>query len=319
MSKMNLLVHLNGYKGDCSNNNPAKNIFKWNNDNQGIDIAESDAKEIVLASGQSLTLFSGTVSTSADNTTTWNIALKSGTTQTYVISKASGASPAFRTARVTGADATTQITITKNANLLTFSSTGGTALALLVGNVAVGDDVRIGSLFNIVNRGKFKVLARTATSFTIENESGVVEGPITLAAGFADQVSIFSSAGVQVGDQVDLKAGFSSVSFGTYEITDVSPNYIEIFSNDSLPVENGVSNNPAALVIYRNAKNFLYIESDKKLSIKIDDSATPNQLNTMLAGTSQVSGVFMSSAPMKSVEITNTSMETATIFYVTAE
>lgn len=319
MSKMNLLIHLNGYKDENATNNPSKNHFKWNSDNQGITISEPDSKEIKLPAGQSLSLFAGSISTSADNTTTWNIALKSGTTQTYVISKASGTSPAFRTARTTGADATTQITVTKNASLLTFSSTGGTALNLIVGGVAVGDEVRIGTLFNVVNRGKFKVLARTATSFTIENENGQAEGPITLGVGFADQINIFSAAGVQVGDKVDLKAGFSSVSFGSYEITDVSPDYIEIYSGDALPTENGVSNNPAALLIYRDSKNFLYIESDKKLSIKIDDSATPNQLNPMMAGTTSIAGVFMSSAPMKSVEITNTSMETATIFYVTTE
>lgn len=319
MSKLNLIVHVNAYQDNCATNNPSQNNFKWNRDLQGVDISEPTSQSISLPAGQSLSLFSGSVSTSADNTTTWDIALKSGTSSTYRISRNSGTSPAFRTARTTGADATTQITVTKNASLLTFTSTGGTALDLIVGGVAVNDDVRIGSLFNAVNRGKFKVLARTATSFTIENASGQAEGPITLGAGFADQISIFSAAGVQVGDKVDLVAGFSSVSFGTYEITDVSPDYIEIFSNESLPAETAVSNNPEALVIYRNAKSFVYIESDKKLEIKIDNSATPNSLEPMNAGTSVVPGMFLNSSSMKSLEITNKSTETAKIFYVTAE
>lgn len=319
MSKLNLIVHVNAYQDNCATNNPSQNNFKWNRDLQGVDISEPTSQSISLPAGQSVSLFSGTVSTSADNTTAWDIALKAGTSQTYRISRNSGAQPVFRTGRTSGADATTEITVTKNASLLTFASTGGIALDLIVGGVVVGDDVRIGSLFSSVNRGKFKVLARTATSFTIENESGQAEGPITLGVGFADQISLFSAAGVQVGDKVDLVAGFSSTSFGTYEITDVSPSYIEIYSNEALPSETAVSNNPAALMIYRNAKSFVYIESDKKLEIKLDGSATPNSLEPMNAGTSVVPGVFMSSSSMKSLEITNKSSETAKIFYVTAE
>lgn len=319
MNKLNLLVHLNGYQDANATNNPSQNNFKWQRDMQGINITEPASKSLSLPAGQTATLFSGAVSTSADGTTTWNIALKAGASQTYVISKAAGTSPAFRTARTSGADATTQITVTKNANLLTFSSTGGTALALIAGGVVVGDEARIGNLFNVSNQGKFKVLARTATSFTVENAAGQAEGPITLGAGFATQLSLFSAAGVQVGDKVDIVAGFSSVSFGTYEITDVSPDYIEIFSIESLPTESGVSNSPAALLIYRDAKNFVYIESDQKLEIKIDGSTSPNSLQPMRAGTSGVPGVFMSSASMKSLDVTNKSMDTATIFYVTAE
>lgn len=317
MNKMNLLVHLNGYQDLNAGNNPSYNNFKWNRDIQGIDISEPTSKSMSLPAGQSMTLFSGSVAISADNTTTWDIALKAGTTQTYILSKASGTSPAFRSARTTGADATTEITITKNATLLTFTSTAGTALDLIVGGVQVGDDVRIPSQFSSLNQGKFKILARTATSFTIENDAGQAEGPIVLGASFAD-LSIFSATGVQVGDKVDIKAGFSSVSFGTYEITDVSPESIEIYSISPLPSESGVSNNPAAILIYNNAKSFVYIESDKTLEIDVDGSSL-NKIEPMRIGSSLTPGVFMSSASMKSVTITNKSMESATIFYVTAE
>jgi hypothetical protein len=286
---------------------------------QGLDIAEPESKSISLPAGQSATLFSGSVSTSADGTTTWNIALKAGTTQTYRISKAAGTSPAFRTQRTSGADATTVVSVTKNASLITITSTGGTALNLIVGGVVVGDEARLGSLFNPANQGKFKVLARTATSLTIENSAGVAESSILLGAGFASQLDIFSANGVQVADKVDLIAGFSSVSFGAYDITDVSPDYIEIYSLAALPSESAVSNSPSALLIYRSAKSFVYIESDQKLEIKIDSSATPNSLVPMAAGTSLKPGLFMSSSSMKSLEITNKSQDTAEVFYVTTE
>lgn len=319
MSKLNILVHLNAYQDENATNNPSRNNFKWNRDVQGIDVSEPSSQSMTLAAGQVATLFSGTVATSADATTTWDISLKSGTSQTYRISKNSGTSPAFRIDRATGADATTQITVTKNATLLTLSSTGGTPLSLITGLVAVGDEVRLGSLFSALNQGKFKVLARTATSLTIENAAGASEGPVTLGAGFAAQLSVFSAAGVLVGDKVDIVAGFSSVSFGTYEVTDVSPDYVEIFSLSALPSETSISNSPTAIMIYRNSKNFVYIESDKSLEIKVNGSATPNSLEPLQVGTSRMPGMFMSSSSMKSIEITNKSSDVATIFYVTAE
>ena len=106
---------------------------------------------------------------------------------------------------------------------------------------------------------------------------------------------------------------------GQKKITDVSPDYIEIHSIEALPEESSVSNDPSVLLIYRDAKNFVYIESDKELEITIDNSATPNKLEPMRAGTAQTSGVFMSSGSMKQLDVTNKSLDNATIFYVTAE
>jgi hypothetical protein len=318
MSKMNLLVHLNAYKDQTDTNNPSLNNFKWSRDLQQLSISEPESKCINLPPGQSANLFSGTVSTSADATTTWDIALKAGSSNVYRISSDGGTAPDFRTPRTTGADATTEVTITKNAKLMIITSTGGTLFSLIAGGAVVGDEVRLGSVFNLNNQGKYKILALSATSMTVENELAVAEGPITLGASFADEVKVYSQDGVQVGDKVDLIAGFSSASFGTYEIVDVADSYIEIFSNDSLPAESGISNSPDAFIIYRDAKQFLFIESDKKVDISLNGTIT-NEIIPMSAGTALKPGFFMSSASIKSASITNKSQETATIFYVTAE
>ena len=316
---MNLIVHINAYEDDKSTNAPTMNNVKWNRELQGIDICEPESKSLKLPAGQSATLFSGTVDTNDDNTTTFDLALKAGSTNTYRISHNSGTAPEFRTARTSGADATTEVTVTKNAKLLVFTSTGGTALDLITNGVVVGDEVRIGAPFNAQNQGKFKILALTATSFTVENEIGQAETGIVLGAGFAEAINIYSEDGVQVGDKTDILAGFSSVTFGTYEITDVSHDYIEIYSNGSLPAESNISNNPKAFNIYRDAKGFLYIESDRKIDIKINGSTATNEIQSFQVGTSQKPGVFMTSASIKSCEIVNKSQQTANIFYVSAE
>jgi hypothetical protein len=315
MSKMNLQTHLNIYEDTNPTNNPTMNNVKWTLSTTGLDVSEPESKSLKLQAGETLNLFSGLVNISDDNTTTYNIALKAGTSNSYKISHNAGAAPIFRAARTTGADATTQITVTKNGPILTFASTGGTALALLLGGVLVGDEVRIGGNFNTSNKGKFKLIARTATSFQVENAAGQAEGPITLGVDFATILEIFSSAGVQVGDKVELEDGFSSVTLGTYEITDVNPNYIIIYNIKSLPEETNIN---TELKIYNNSKKFLYVETNKKLSMLINGISVGN-IEQMNAGTSLKKGIFMKSGSMYQASITNASSEEASVFFVSAE
>ena len=318
MSFLNLLVHLNIYEDQNASNNPSKNNVKWTLDQQGLSVMEPESRSLKLGAGQSYTLFSGNISISADGTTLYNIALKAGTSSTYRVSHSGGTAPLFRTPRTEGHDATTEVTVTKNAKLLTFTSTGGTLFSLIAGGAVVGDEVRIGNAFNVANRGKFKILSLSATSFIVENEAGTAEGAIVLGASFATEINIFSADGVQINDKVDIIDGFSPVTQDTYDITDVSHDYIEIHSANSLPTESSISNSPEALVIYRDAKQFLYIESNKKLSISLNGSTT-NELEPFICGTEQKPGVFMSKASIKSATIENKSTELAEIFFITAE
>lgn len=319
MSKTNLLIHLNAYEDQNATNNPVRNNFKWTRDAIGIDIEQPTSRSISLQPGEIHRLFEGLSDLSSDTTTTWDLSLKSGSTSTYVLKSSSGTAPEFREARSTGADATTEVTVTKNASLLTFSSTGGQVFDLVSGGVAIGDIVRIGSEFSSINQGKYKILSFSATSFTVESELGVAEGPIVLGADFVNQVKIHSDSGVRIGSKIDLVSGFSSVSFGTYDITDVADDFVEFFSNKELPEETSVSNDPAAILIYENPKKLLYIESDQELSIRIDGGTITNKILPMAAGKDRQPGVFLSSSLIKSAEIENTSKRLAKIFYVTAE
>jgi hypothetical protein len=313
MSKLNILTSIVGYADENPTNNASRNNFKWTTDLQGIEIKEPKSETVKLAPNQLKSLFSGVAVVSDDNTTTYDITLKPSTSNTYIILHNAGASPQFRTPRAISSDATTQVTVSKNGPLLIFTATGGTIWSL--SSVVVGDEVRIGGTFNLQNQGKFKVLSKTSTSFTVDLASGVAEGPITLGMTFDSQVQIYSSAGVQIGDKLDVSSSFSSVSFGTYEITDVASNYIEIYSSRTLPEEIGVQ---TRLNIYTNQKKFIYIESDKKLNIKINGIIS-NTIEPIQFGTKQKPGMFLNTASVYSLEIENKSLDTATVFYVTAE
>ena len=314
MSMINLLVHLNAYKDKVPTNNPTKSHFKWTLDQQSSEISEPESKCIDIQPGETLSLFSGISSISDDGTTTYDIALKAGTSNTYRISHNGGTAPEFRTSRSIGSDATTEVTVTKNGPILKYEATGGTLWALLA-EVVVGDIVRIGSGFNALNQGKYKILSVDATSFQVENTSGQAEGPITLGADFAEDVQIFSAAGVQEGEKVDITAGFSSVTFGTYEITDVNPDYIEIYSIQSLPEETAVQ---TQLSIYSSSKSFIYIETDRKMSLSIDGSSA-GTIEPMTCGTKLKKGMYLKSGNSYSASITNDSQEVASVFYALGE
>jgi hypothetical protein len=313
MSKLNILTSIFGYEDENPTNNPSKANFRWTTDLQGIEIKEPKSETVKLAPSQSKSLFSGMASLLDDNTTTYDITLKPSTTNTYIIMHNSGTAPEFRQARNIASDATTEVDVTKNGPLLTFTASAGTIWNLT--SVLVGDEVRIGGVFNIQNQGKYKILSKTTTSFTVDSASGVAETSISLGITFSSQVQIYSSTGVQIGDKVDLTSGFSSVSLGTYEITDVASDYIEIFSPKVLPEEIAVQ---TTLNIYTSQKKFIYIESDKKLDIKINGIIS-NKIEPIQFGTKQKPGIFLNTGSVYSLEIENKSLDTATVFFVTAE
>jgi len=314
MSKINLLVHISGYDDVSPTNSSTKNVSRWTHDEQALDASEIYSKLLKLQAGQTLELFSGVIAISDDNTTTYDISLKPNTSSTYIIKNNSGTAPDFRSANFPGADATTEITVTKNGPILTFTSTAGTALDLISNGMLVGDDVRLGEGFNTANQGRFTVLAFNATSFQVKNLAGAEE-VVVLGADFATDLQNFGSAGVQIGDKVKITSGFSSVTFNTYEITDVNPEYLEVYSINSLPEETNIQ---TRLYIYNNSKNFLYIESDKKLELVLNGTAAI-EITPMRAGIKAKKGVFLKSGETFSASITNKSTDVASVFYTSAE
>lgn len=204
------------------------------------------------------------------------------------------------------------------ANGATIQLSGGlnAVVGLNMAAVVVGDIVRIGDQFNILNQGKFKVLAKTANSFTVENFTGVNEGPITLGSTFANQIRIYSAAGVQEGDNIVIKSGFSSVTYGSYKVTDVTDNYVEFYSTAVLPVESGIVS--ADLAIYSQAKNLIYLESDQKATVTINGVQMAS-MEPFIINNSRQPGVFMLKATVWSFSVQNNSLDSASCFVATVE
>lgn len=315
MSKFNFLIYLNAFSDPSSSNAPSLSNFKWTRDMNGIPAQNPISEALSISPGDTKGIFSGTRTLNGDNTTNYSLTLKSLSSNTYRISWTSGTLPNFRLKRAIAGDATTQVTVTRNGPLTIFTVTGGTAMNFT--SVQVGDMARIGSLFNVSNQGEFKILSKNTNSFTVENESGAAEGPITLTSDFANQVRIYSSNNVQKGDTLVIASGFSSVSFGSYQVTDVTDYYVEFYSTDVLPVESGIISSD--LSIYYSAKSFLYVESDQKISIAINGSQNIT-VEPFIINDSVKPGVFMVHANIFALSIQNLNFSTpAQVFLVTLE
>lgn len=314
MSKLNFLVFLNSYEDSVSNNSPSMANFKWNRAISSLPSSNPLSQSFSLAPGESRSLFSGTRTLLQDGTTVYSLSLKPLTTNTYVLQAVSGTLPDFRTPRAIASDATTQVTVTVNGEVATFTSTAGTNFNF--GTTQVGDFVRFGNLFNTLNQGEFKVIAKTATSISVENDVGYAEGPITLGSGFASQVQVYSALGVQINDTLIISGGFSLVTQGSYVISGVSAESVEFFSTEALPQESNIMTQ--AVTIYSQAKQLVYMEADNKCAITMNGSNVAN-IEPFIISNSVVPGVFMLKSTIYSLSIVNNSTDVANVFLASVE
>jgi len=316
MSVLNLLVYLNASSDPQASNSPSLGNFKWSRDASGLSVRNPESIAFSLAPGETKELFDGVRSLAQDLTTQYDISLKPANTTTYILSNVGGTAPLFRTPRTSGASATTAVTVTLNGPVVTFASTAGTPFNLIVGGVTVGDYVRIGSLFSFGNQGEWQIIARTATSFSIVNDLAVAEGPIVLGAGFADQVRIYSAAGVQAGDTLLINSGFSLVTQGSYIITSVADNFLEFSSTKVLPEEGPITTQVA---VYSSAKRLVYLESDQQVTMELNGIAG-NEIKPLADICGCVKpGIFMRTSLVYSMSVTNNSLETAKCFFASVE
>jgi hypothetical protein len=194
-----------------------------------------------------------------------------------------------------------------------------TQLSLISGGVVVGDYVNIGNDFNILNQGPFQIIALTATSFSVVNAAGVIEGPVVLGADFATQLDIYSAAGVQIGDSLDITGGFSPVTQGSYIVTAVTNDYVQFSSTAILPTEGPITTE--AIAFYFIAKSLIYIEADQNCGVTINGTLTNNivPISPGCCTGSGKPGILMLSSTIHALTLTNNSLEVANLFLASVE
>jgi hypothetical protein len=201
---------------------------------------------------------------------------------------------------------------------LTYTFTGGTLPNL--SSVQPGDDVLIGTVFNQLNQGVWQVISKTTTSISVVNQSGYVQGPITLGSSYATQLRIFSSGNVQVGDTLVISSGFSPVTLGSYIVTQVTDNYIQFSYTGSLPTEGPIT---TEVGVYSVAKSTIYLETDQNLELLINGALSGPVVTPMVSPTTKTNivfpGLFLLNSTVWSLSVTNNSITPANVTLLSAE
>jgi hypothetical protein len=313
MPNLKTLVFLQAYEDPRPSNSPSRNNFKWTRETQ-TSISQALSETFQIAPGSTQLLFSGSRTLTQDGTTQYSLALAPFQTSIYQLTNTGGSAPTFRTLRTIGTDATSQVTTSINGPVQTFTFTGGTLPNL--SSVQVGDQVLIGSDFNQLNQGIWQIIATTSTSFSIVNSTGYIEGPITLGSGFATQLRIFSDAGVQVEDTLNISEGFSPVVFGNYQITQVTDYYLQFSFAGSLPAQSGILSEVA---VYDMAKSMVYLESDQSLTVLLNGAESGPTILPQVTTAKVFPGMFLLNGSVYSMSVTNNSVSVANVTLLSAE
>lgn len=323
MGVLKSLIFLQAYEvnsGSCASAtalNPKHSNFKWTREITNQNISNALSETFQIAPGVTQSLFSGTRTLSQDGTTTYSIALAPAQTNIYQLTYDTGTAPAFRTLRTIGTDATTQVTTSINGPILTYTFTGGTLPTLT--SVQPGDDVLIGTNFNLQNQGLtgiWQVVSVTSTSFSVVNPTGIVEGPITLGSGFANQVRIFSAAGVQIGDTLAITSVFSPVSRNAYQITLVTDYWLQFSYTGSLPAEGPIM---TEVTVYTMNKTMVYLESDQTVELLLNGGGTGPIVVPTASNGSVSPGMFLLNSNIYSLSVVNNSINQANVTLLSTE
>lgn len=263
-----------------------------------VPVENDQTAKFVLDPGASVIAIDGTRTLTQDNTTAYTLTLHPFDPTTYRLTNVGGTAPGFRTDRGLNLNGVA-LTLTLNPNLtLTITAGTGTPFSsVLSGDVVFIPGVSTGDPagpFNALNEGYWFCLATGGGTIVVGRAPG------TIFSGASDSVTpsttnaiqAFSPTGVQVGDTVDISAGFSQNTQRSFEITAVNPLYIEFISTLPLGLESNIEPGTNGLVIYTAAKRFIGIECEEEIVVQYNgDTGNTNRVTPLLAGSNKFLGV----------------------------
>jgi hypothetical protein len=274
---MSILSHSTAYvlyAGQEVSNNPSQQYGNWKRNQYSLEVNNpSGPTEYTIPPGQSMTAFSGSYTLGLNGSSAFTLSIPVAA-PTYRLDFVSGGFSGFRTNR--GIDFSGQsVTVTvNNDSVATFSSPvalTGVQVGdhLYVPGVAAGDP---SGVFNASNTGYWVIIAISGTSFQAvrpagESFQGTAEVvPVTNIAQFL----IFSAAGVQISDTVEIVAGFSPVSRSAFTVTKVTSQWLEFQSGTALPLEASVVVGATGLAVYGDSKQWVRVETDQPVVLRFN-------------------------------------------------
>ena len=330
MAILSFTNRLLAYDDQGSTNNPAQRSFDWSRQMQGIPVDNASCMPFRIPPLQQVQIFDGTRTIAADDTTQYSLAVLNVAPNRYRLKCTGvGTAPCFRAARsvnfLTGTPPyTINVASQLNQAVVVTASAGA-----IFGSVVAGDVVYISGLstgdsvgpFDPLNEGIWSVLDATSSHLTLARNPGTVYAAsaetVTIASNTAFQV--FSSAGVQIDDTLALVSGFSVALLQNYEIVSVTANALEFISGTTLPNIASIIPGNNAIVVFSNAKSFVYLESDQVIDVALNNSNSSFTIEPILAGDPNKIGAFQLNGTVYSLLILNKSTQPATVRVISVE
>lgn len=313
LSILNESVGLVIYNDTGATNNPTQRVVDWRRTVGNVEVKNPTTKQYKIPVSSSLVLFSGTRATSIDGTTVFSISLNSTSSSLYRIERTSGTLPAFRTDRALALNTRSIVVAVNNNATATFTDSLGGFAPCVVGDTLFIPTALTGdatSPFNVLNGGYWSIIAKTNNTVTAIRLSGVGFSATaeTVAVTANSQIQAFSSTGVQVGDSLEISAGFSIVTQKSYTVASVTPTRVEFISTEALPLESGIVPTASGIAFYTDCKRFLRIEADQEVAVRFNgDTGNTNRLSPRVSGDTNGVGSLQKWGPVWSLEVVNRS------------
>lgn len=253
MSLINVNLGILAYSDAEASNQPQLRLadLKWSL--PGLHTESVRNVAVALAPGESMTVFSSARFLSFNTGTLFQIT-KQGDRMRIK------ASIGQRLNRAIGQDLTTTWTISRADRVMRIEATAGTLPNLAT--VQVGDSIRLASGFSPLNQGAYLILGKSATYVEVEN-------PYAQSESVTEQVSIYSSGPVQIGDVVDVTAlEFTFVNQGSFPVVDVTDSYIEVLNPSCYPQT--VTGITSGVTVYPFSYKWMLLAVDRKVKVGLN-------------------------------------------------
>jgi hypothetical protein len=323
---LNLTVKIVAYADPQVSSQPRLKFVDWLRDMASVPVIDPKSEGHQLQAGETKTIFDGTRATTLNGTTAFDVTLSPLDPSRYRFTYSAGTDPTLRAARNLTPSGI-ELTFAVNANAtVTLSSASPVFSGVLAGdsvfipNTTTGDSANV---ISVINSGYWQVLQVSSTSLiTLIRFAGAdfeAENQVVTPASNT-QLRAYGPTGVQIGDSVDLSAGFSTATLQTFEVVAVTDKFFEIISTTPLPAEAGILPTASGMVFYTDTKSFLYIESTQEIAVRTNgETGSSQRVQPVEPNESSRVGTYMKRGPTWSLVLVNRSTSQADVTVISGE
>jgi hypothetical protein len=307
--KLTLMINLFAYSDKGITNNPQLRDFDYARRINDVETTKTRSEHHLISPGESETVLS--LARSLTSGASWTVSNPDGFTSRFTWS---GVNPVLRTERgsqaiIDGSTITVERQASSRVVRLTFSASPGSG-------IVAGDEIFLGpgSGLNAINQGIYSVVAASGNTVDVLSDDMVNE-PAVAITDVAD-VYAYSAGPVRFGDFLRVtNTAFNYGNRGEFQITKVTSRFVEVQNANVVP-EGPITAN---IVVYDQLYKMTYVESDQKVNVYVNGSATPTQLEPVQDGEPGLVAVYLVRGPVFSVQIENVGNNAAnvTTFFAT--